>query len=189
MPGIRTLYYQLESHRVRKGHIAQVPTSQPPGALRLRFQWAQDQALPSEAENCAGNPDGKPEPRQRLPQELPSRSGKAGRREGSAGVDAGCYRSWCWAVALASSDCRRTPISPSAGFAALPGSQESFIDVKNERRSPKAWEQASLHCCLGRACRHIGAEVPTAPSPAYKVLTPRPNCDHLTCQHPSPLSC
>ena len=166
VPGTGTLCYQLESRRVRKGHTTQAPASQPPGALHPRFQWAQDQALPSEADNGAGNPNGKPEPRQRLPRELPSHRGKAGRREGSAREGAGGHRSWRWAAALASSDCRRTPISPSAGFAALPSSQERFTDVKNERRSPKAWEQASLRCCLGRACRHRGAEVPTAPSPA-----------------------
>lgn len=141
------LHYQLESRR--KGHTAQVPASQPLGALRPRFQWTQNQSLPSEAENCAGNPNRKPEPRQHLPRELPLCGGKASWREGSTGEDAGCHRSQCWAAALASSDCQRTPFSSSAGFAALPGSQKSFIDVKNEQRSPKAWEQVSLRCCLG----------------------------------------
>jgi len=120
----------------------------------------------SEAENGAGNPDGKPAQRQCPTQELSLCHGKAGRREGSAGEDAWCHQRQCWAAALASPDCCRTHGSPPAGFAALPSSQQSFIDVKNEWRSPKAWEQASPRCSLGQACRHRGVEVPTAPSPA-----------------------
>lgn len=41
-----------------------------------------------------------------------------------------------------------------------------LIDFKNERRSPEARERASPRCCLARARRRSGAEVPTAPSPA-----------------------
>lgn len=76
LPGTRTARYQLESGKVRKGHTAPSPCLGPqelcPGS-----QQAQDQAHLSAAQNGAGNPNGKPEPRQCQPRELPLRHGAA----------------------------------------------------------------------------------------------------------------
>lgn len=81
------------------------------------------------------------------------------------------------------------PFHPRQGLLLCPAARRVLSMSKMNSAAPKPGNKSLCAVVLAEPADTEAQRCQLPPVPLNKVLTPRPNCDHLACQHPSPLSC